>query len=228
MGQKTHPTGFRIGITEPWRSHWYARKNRFSQLLIQDYRIRKFIKKEYGHTGIPRIEIERGGNRVTVILHCARAGLLIGRQGSNVEKLQVALESIVGDPVELKVREVKRPELEAQLVAEGIAEQLVKRAAFRRTMKKAVETTMMAGAKGVKVMVAGRLGGAEMARREVQRRGRIPLQTLRAKVDYGFAEARTTYGIIGIKVWIYKGIVQENEEELPTGGGVSSRKRKFF
>jgi small subunit ribosomal protein S3 len=212
MGQKTHPIGFRIGITEPWRSRWYARKAGFSKLLLQDHQIRRFVKREYGYAGIPRIEIERGGRRVTVILHCARAGLLIGRQGSKVDQLQRSLEQIVGDPVELKIREVKRPELEPQLVAEGIAEQLVKRAAFRRTMKKAVETTMMSGAEGVKVMVAGRLGGAEMARREVQRRGRIPLQTLNAQVDYGFTEARTTYGVIGVKVWIYKGLKGADQE----------------
>lgn len=223
MGQKTHPTGFRIGITEPWRSRWYSRKEGYSKLLIQDHKIRKFVKHEYGFAGIPMIEIERGGRRVTVILHCARAGVLIGARGAKVDKLQRSIEEIVGDPVELKIREVKRPELESQLVAEGIVEQLLKRAAFRRTMKKAVETTMMSGAMGVKVQVSGRLGGAEMARCEVQRRGRIPLQTLDARVDYGFSEARTTYGIIGVKVWIYKGLVGQ---EIPPEGARETRPRR--
>jgi len=225
MGQKINPTGFRMAVTEPWRSRWFARKGEFADLLKQDHRIREFVKKEYGYAGISKVEIERGGKRITVILHCARAGLLIGRQGVKVDQLQRALEGIVREPVELKIREIKRPELEAQLVAESIGEQLIKRAAFRRTIKKAVETTMSAGAQGIKVMISGRLGGADMARTEVQRQGRIPLQSLRARVSYGLHEARTTYGIIGIKVWIYMGMISDEEKD-DIGRGLIKPKRQ--
>ena len=225
MGQKVHPTGFRVGITENWRSRWFAGKRDFGTFLLQDVAIRKFIRKNYRSAAISRIEIERTSEAVHVFIHTARPGVLLGRKGANVDKLKEALEEITKTVVHLYVRDIKRPELESNLVAEEIAQALVKRAAFRKVIKKAIQTTIQAGAKGVKVEVAGRLGGAEMARREKQREGRIPLQTLDAHVDYGFAEARTTYGIIGIKVWIYKGNYGEPERvvEGPRrfGGGAS-------
>jgi small subunit ribosomal protein S3 len=211
MGQKTRPTGFRVGITENWRSRWFANKQQFGRLLVQDQHIRKFIKQEYAVAGIPRIEIERDMERVHVFLHTSRPGVIIGRKGAKVDKLKEDLETLSGQEVKLEIREVLNPELDAQLVAEGVAQQLVRRAAFRRVMKQAIRTTMEKGAKGVKIQVAGRLGGSEMARRETFSEGSVPLQTLQAHVDYGFAEARTTYGVIGVKCWVYRGPYQENE-----------------
>jgi small subunit ribosomal protein S3 len=205
MGQKTHPIGFRIAITEPWRSRWYAPKKEFSRFLVEDQKIRKYIAKNWAFAAIPRVEIERTGEAVTVYLHTARPGILIGKKGAKVDKLREDLEKLTGKPIRLKIQEVHRPELEPVLVAESVAEQLLKRMAFRRALKKAIESSMAAGAKGVKIRIAGRLGGAEMSRVEVQRRGQVPLTTLSAQVDYGTAIARTTYGTIGVKVWIYKG-----------------------
>lgn len=211
MGQKIRPTGFRVGITENWRSRWFANKQHFGKLLVQDQHIRKFIKQEYAVAGIPRIEIERDMERVHVFLHTSRPGVIIGRKGAKVDKLKEDLETLSGQEVKLEIREVLNPELDAQLVAEGVAQQLVRRAAFRRVMKQAIRTTMEKGARGVKIQVAGRLGGSEMARRETFSEGSVPLQTLQAHVDYGFAEARTTYGVIGVKCWVYRGPYQENE-----------------
>ena len=208
MGQKVHPSGFRIGVIEPWRSRWYADKKNFGRLLIEDHRIRKHIQKEYRSAGVPRIEIERTGEAVNIIVHTARPGVLVGRKGVRVDQLKKNLQEITGMTCHLTVREIKRPELEASLVAEVIAEALEKRMAFRRAMKKAVQTTMQAGAKGIKAEINGRLGGSEMARTAKERQGRVPLSTLRAHVDYGTALARTTYGIIGVKVWIYKGDIE--------------------
>jgi len=205
MGQKVHPSGFRIGIIEPWRSRWYANKKNYGRLLIEDDKIRKHIYAEYKSAGVPRIEIERTGEAVRIIVHTARPGVLVGRKGVRVDQLKKSLQDITGMVCHLTVREIKRPELEATLVAEVVAEALEKRMAFRRAMKKAIQTTMQAGAQGVKAEINGRLGGAEMARTAKEREGRVPLSTLRAHVDYGTAEARTTYGIIGVKVWIYKG-----------------------
>jgi len=205
MGQKVHPSGYRIGVIEPWRSRWYANKKNYGRLLIEDDKIRKHIYKEYKSAGVPRIEIERTGEAVNIIVHTARPGVLVGRKGVRVDALKKSLQEITGMTCHLTVREIKRPELEATLVAEVVAEALEKRMAFRRAIKKAIQTTMQAGAKGVKVEVNGRLGGAEMARTAKEREGRVPLSTLRSHVDYGTAEARTTYGIIGVKVWIYKG-----------------------
>ncbi|MCI0588707.1 MAG: 30S ribosomal protein S3 [Planctomycetes bacterium] len=205
MGQKTHPVGFRIGIVEPWRSRWWASKRDFGRYVLEDYEIRRHVAKEYKAAGVPRVEIERTGEALNVIIHTARPGVLVGRKGARVDRLKEALEGIARRTVHLHVREIKRPELDAALVAEAIAEQLEKRASFRRTMKKAIQTTMQAGAKGIKVILAGRLGGSEMARTEKAHEGRIPLQTLRADVDYGTALARTTYGVIGVKTWIYRG-----------------------
>ena len=205
MGQKVRPTGFRVGIMEDWRSRWYANKHEFSDLLVEDFKIRKFIKKKYGYAGIPKIEIERTRDAVTVILHAARPGVIIGRKGSEVEKLQEELQGLTGRRIEIKIQEVARPEIDAQLISEDIAEQLQKRSSFRRTIKRALEQTMDGGAKGVKVLLAGRLGGSEMSRSEGSNLGSIPLSTLRAKIDYGFAEAKTSQGHIGVKVWVNQG-----------------------
>ncbi len=207
MGQKVHPTSLRIGITENWRSRWYAGKKKFGQLLVEDQKIRKYIKKNYRFTGIPKIEIERTRDEeARVILYAARPGLIIGRKGAEIEKLKDGVRKLVGKMVDIRIQEIDKPELEAQLVAENIAEQLQKRAAFRRTIKRAVDTTMGVGAKGVKVQISGRLGGAEIARTEGATVGSIPLHTLRADIDYGFAESLTKYGTIGVKVWIFKGL----------------------
>jgi small subunit ribosomal protein S3 len=211
MGQKTRPTGFRIGITENWRSRWFANKQRFGKLLVQDQLIRKFIKREYAVAGIPKIEIERDMERVHVYLHTSRPGVIIGRKGAKVDKLKEDLEKLCGQEVKLEIREVLNPELDAQLAAEGVAQQLEKRAAFRRVMKTMIKAAMDKGAQGVKIQVSGRLGGAEMARCELFSEGKVPLQTLQAHIDYGFAEAFTTYGAIGVKVWIYLGPYKEEE-----------------
>ena len=205
MGQKVHPNGFRLGITRGWNSRWFARKKDYGDLLFEDHQIRKMIKGEFAFAGIPKIEIERKGETAVVIVHCARPGILIGRKGAKIEKLTEDLQKLTGRIVDLKVIEVTRPELSAQLVAEGIAEQLQKRAAFRRTVKRQVGLTMEKGAKGCKVRVAGRLGGREMASVVSQAQGSIPLHTLRADIDYGFAEASTKAGRIGVKVWIFAG-----------------------
>jgi len=208
MGQKVHPSGFRLGVIEPWRSRWYAQSKDYARLLIQDDAIRRHIRKEFKAAGIPRIEIERSGEAVNVIIHTARPGVLVGRKGVRVEQLKKDLQEIASMTCHLTVREVKRPELEASLVAEVVAEALEKRMAFRRAMKKAIQTTIQAGAQGVKIEIGGRLGGSDMARTAKEREGRVPLSTLRAHVDYGTADARTTYGIIGVKVWIYKGDIE--------------------
>ncbi len=205
MGQKVHPTGFRVGIMEDWRSRWYASKREFSDLLIEDFKIRKFIKTKYGYAGIPKVEIERTRDAVKVILFTARPGVIIGRKGAEVERLQEELQTLTGRRIDIKIEEVTRPEIDAQLISEDIAEQLQKRSSFRRTMKRAIEQTMDGGAKGVKVQLSGRLGGAEMSRCEKQAQGSIPLSTLRAKVDYGFSEAKTAQGHIGVKVWVNQG-----------------------
>ena len=222
MGQKVHPTGYRIGTIEPWRSRWYANKKDFPRMLVEDRKIRKFIEKEFGSAGIPRIEIERSGEAVNVIIYTARPGVLVGRKGVRVEELKKELQELTGMTCHLTLHEVKRPELESKLVAEVVAEALERRMAFRRAIKRAVQTTMQAGAKGIKVQANGRLGGAEMARETVEREGRVPLSTLQSHVDYGTAEAKTTYGIIGVKVWIYKGDILEHDplasERRATGG----------
>src|SRR5690242_9691385 len=211
MGQKVNPVGFRTGIMIGWKSRWYASKKEFSDLLLEDLKLRKHIKEKYRFAGIPKIEIERTRDEVKVILHTARPGIIIGRKGQEVEKLQEELQNLVGRRINIKIEEISRPEIQAQLVAEDIAEQLAKRASFRRTMKRAIEQTMEAGAKGVKIQLAGRLAGSEMARREKQAAGSIPLSTLRAKIDYGFTEAMTAQGHIGVQVWINQGMYQEEE-----------------
>jgi len=210
MGQKIHPNGFRVGITRDWNSRWFSRKQGFGDLLIEDDRIRKFIKEEYYFAGIPRVEIERKGDQLMILVHCARPGVLIGRKGVKVDKLKEQLEKLTGKAITLNIHEITRPEQNAQLVAEGIAEQLEKRASFRRTMKRAIQLTHERGAQGIRIRLAGRLGGAEIARVEAGAKGSIPLTTLAADIDYGFAEARCSYGRIGVKVWIYKGLIRRN------------------
>src|SRR6187402_1665696 len=211
MGQKVNPVGFRTGVVRTWKSRWYASKQDFSNLLIEDFKIRNFVKNhpkrpQYRNAGIDRIEIERTRDEVKVVLHVARPGLIIGKKGQEVEILQEELQNLTGRRVNLKIEELARPEIMAQLVAEEICTQLSKRASFRRTMKRAVEQTMDAGAKGIKIQLAGRLGGAEMARCEKATAGSLPLSTLRAKIDYGFAEAWTAQGNIGVQVWVNQGM----------------------
>jgi len=212
MGQKIHPTGYRIAVIEPWKSRWFATKKNFGALLLQDKKIREYILKEFKGAGIPRIEIERSGDSINVIIHTARPGVLVGRKGVRVEQLKKDLQESMGSIVHLTVREIKRAELEASLVAEVITEALVKRMAFRRAIKKAVQTTMQAGALGIKVEVNGRLNGGDMSRTAKERDGRVPLSTLRSHVDYGTALAHTTFGIIGVKVWIYKGDIEPGQK----------------
>jgi small subunit ribosomal protein S3 len=210
MGQKVNPVGFRTGIMIGWKSRWYASKQEFKQLLVEDFKIRKFIKrhpsKEYHKAGIDRIEIERTRDEVKVVLFVARPGLIIGKKGQEVELLQEELQNLTGRRVNLKIEEISRPEIMAQLIAEDVGTQLSKRSSFRRTLKRAIEQVMDAGAKGVKIQLAGRLGGSEMARCEKATAGALPLSTLRAKIDYGFAEASTAQGNIGIQVWVNQGM----------------------
>jgi small subunit ribosomal protein S3 len=220
MGQKVNPVGFRTGVMCDWKSRWFASKKEFPALLIEDQKIRKFVKTKYRFAGIPKIEIERTRDEVKVILFTARPGIVIGRKGQEIERLQDELQKLTGRRINIKIEEISRPELEAQLVAEDIAEQLTKRSSFRRTMKRALESTMENGAKGIKVQLAGRLGGAEMARREKQIAGSIPLSTLRAKIDWGFTEAKTAQGHIGVQVWINQGMYFEDEE---TGHGADAQ-----
>jgi small subunit ribosomal protein S3 len=213
MGQKVRPTGFRTGIMVDWLSCWYASKQDFSELLVEDQKIRKFIKKRYKDSGISKIRIQRTREKVTVFVHSAKVGMIIGKKGQEVDKLTKDLEDLCHRHIEVKTIEVNRPELDPQLVAEDIATQLEKRSSFRRTLKKALEVSMEAGAKGVKVQLAGRLAGAEMARTEIGMMGSIPLSTLRARVEYGFTEAATAQGNIGIKVWINNGDYLNPEED---------------
>lgn len=205
MGQKTHPIGFRIGFNRQWTSRWFARGSDYARLMHEDLKIRKTVKEKYFHAGISSVDIERVGPRIRVIIHTARPGIIIGRGGKEIESLKSLLEGIARKEVYVDIREVDKPELDAVLVAEGIAVQLEKRIAYRRAMRRAVETALRMGARGIKVMCAGRLGGVEIARTEWYLKGQLPLQTLRADIDYAFTEAFTTYGQIGIKVWIYRG-----------------------
>jgi small subunit ribosomal protein S3 len=226
MGQKVHPTGFRTGVTEPWKSRWYASKKEFRDLLLEDFKVRRFLKTKYRSAAIPKVEIERTRDEVKVILHCGRPGVIIGRKGQEVDRLQEELEELLGRKVNLKVEEVSRPEIQAQLIAEDIADQLVKRAAFRRTLKRSLDATMDAGAKGVKIQLAGRLGGAEMSRCEKAIAGSMPLSTLRAKIDYGFCEASTAQGNIGIQVWVNQGMYEEDGDGADAQEGQAPKKPK--
>ena len=206
MGQKVHPYGLRLGIIKDWRSRWYSEKD-YAASLQEDLRIRAYVKQRLIHAGVSAVEIERKANRVHVIIHTARPGIVIGKKGAEIENLKKDLKSFTSKDIAITIQEIRRPETDAQLTAENVAMQLERRVAFRRAMKKTVLSSMKLGAKGIKIHVAGRLGGAEMARSEWYREGRVPLHTLRADIDYGFAEARTTYGKIGVKVWIYRGEV---------------------
>ena len=207
MGQKVNPHGLRVGVIKNWDSRWFVSDEKFGDTIVSDYKIRKYLKKELQSAGVPKIEIERDSQRVRVFIHCAKPGMVIGRGGAEIEKYKNELQKMVGMPVALNVVEVRQPDLNAQLVAENIAGQLERRVAFRRAMKMAIRNTMRLGAKGIKITCSGRLAGAEIARSEHYHEGTIPLQTLRADIDYGFWEANTTYGKIGVKVWIYKGEV---------------------
>lgn len=211
MGQKVNPIGFRLGITRSWESNWYADKG-YSKYLIEDHKIRKFLKKRLYHAGVSKIHISRTGDKVRIKIFTARPGIVIGKKGIEIESVKKDLDRLVQRKVMVDIQEVRRAEADAQLVAENVAMQLERRVAFRRAMKKAVNIALKFGAKGIKISCSGRLGGAEMARREWTREGRVPLHTLRADIDYGFAEANTTYGIIGVKVWIFNGEILTEAE----------------
>lgn len=225
MGQKVHPYGFRIGVTKDWRSRWYDEKH-YTELVHEDIEIRRLIRSTYEEAGISNIEIERKANEVTVTIHTSRPGIVIGRGGQRVDELRTLLENKTGKKVRLNIHEIREPELDAQLVAENIAEQLRRRVSYRRAMKQAISRTILRGAKGVKINCSGRLAGAEIARHETLREGSVPLHTLRADIDYGFAEALTVMGLIGIKVWIYKGdILPEAKVSEGTSSGEAITER---
>ena len=219
MGQKVNPIGLRLGIVKTWESRWYAGKN-YSDYILEDYNIRKFIKKKLYHAGISRIEIERSSKRVRLRIFTSRPGIVIGKKGSEISQLKKELERTIPHEVLIDIQEVRKPEIDAQLVAENVALQIVRRVAFRRAMKRGVSAAMRFGAKGVKIICSGRLGGAEMARTEWYKEGRVPLHTLRADIDYGFIEANTTYGIVGVKVFIFKGEILD-KNAITAGAGTS-------
>ena len=208
MGQKVHPTGIRLGVVKDWSSRWYADSKDFAEFVHMDHKVREFIKDKLKEASVSRVAIERPSKKANITIHTARPGIVIGKKGEDIEKLRAEVSKMIGmhiNDVHIKISEVRKPELDAQLVAEGIAQQLERRVMFRRAMKRAVTNTMRVGAEGIKVKVSGRLNGAEIARSEWYREGRVPLHTLRADIDYGLAEAHTTYGVIGVKVWIFKG-----------------------
>ena len=215
MGQKVHPIGARVGVIKDWSTHWYANKKNFADNLYEDYRLREMLKEKLMPAGISRIDIDRAANKIRVKIYTAKPGIIIGRGGAGIEQLKGEIEAYIGKPVNIDINEIKIPEMDAQLVAESVAQQLEKRVSFRRAMKQSIGRSMKSGAKGIKMLVSGRLGGAEIARSEAYHEGSIPLQTLRANIDYGFAEAHTTYGNIGVKVWIYKGQVLPQAKKAP-------------
>ena len=219
MGQKVNTHGLRVGIIKDWDSRWYVKDKDFGDTLVEDYNLRKMLKKQLYSAGVPKIEIERDANKVRVHIHCAKPGMVIGKGGSEIDKLRAQCEAKLKKPVSINIVEVKSPDLNAQLIAENIAQQLEKRISFRRAMKQAIGRAMKFGAKGIKTQVSGRLGGAEIARSEQYHEGTIPLQTLRADIDYGFAEANTTYGKLGVKVWLYKGEVLGESKRVKKEGG---------
>ena len=213
MGQKVQPNGFRLGIIRDWNARWYAGKREYARNLAEDMDIRKYLKERLANAAVSRVTIERPAQNLNITVHTARPGIVIGKKGEDIDRMRRAISNMTGVPVQLSVEEIRKPELDATLVAEGICQQLEKRIMFRRAMKRAVTNAMRLGAQGVKVMVAGRLNGAEIARTEWYREGRVPLHTLRADIDYGFAEAKTTYGVIGVKVWIFTGEVFDQGQE---------------
>ncbi|MBQ2677060.1 MAG: 30S ribosomal protein S3 [Clostridia bacterium] len=214
MGQKVNPHGLRVGVIKNWSSRWFANDAAFGDTLVEDYNLRKYLKEKLYSAGVPQIEIERDPKRVRIFVHCAKPGMVIGRNGAEIEKLKTECQAILKKPVVINIVEVKNPDLNAQLVAENVAAQLEKRISFRRALKQAIGRTMKLGAKGIKTQVSGRLGGAEIARAEHYHEGTIPLQTIRADIDYGFAEANTTYGKIGVKIWIYTGEVLKSAKNV--------------
>lgn len=225
MGQKVHPTGFRLGIATDWTSKWYADTRDFAGYLATDLEVRSFLRKELSQASVSGIVIQRPARNAHITIHTARPGIVIGKKGEDIEKLRQKLTRMMEVPVHLSIEEIRKPELDAQLVAEGICQQLERRIMFRRAMKRSVQNTMRLGAQGVRINVSGRLNGAEIARTEWYREGRVPLHTLRAEIDYGFAEANTTYGIIGVKVWIFKGEIFEDDKDLgvmPAAAGQTS------
>ncbi|MEX2481367.1 MAG: 30S ribosomal protein S3 [Gammaproteobacteria bacterium] len=213
MGQKVHPYGIRLGIVKDWTSTWYADTKHYADYLNLDLEVREFLRKKLSHASVSRIQIERPANNARIVIHTARPGIVIGKKGEDIEALRKQVSKLMGVPAHITVEEIRKPELDAYLVAESVAQQLERRIMFRRAMKRAVSNTMRLGAEGIKINVAGRLNGAEIARSEWYREGRVPLHTLRADIDYGFAEARTTYGVIGVKVWIFKGEIVTKVEE---------------
>ncbi|KAA0258467.1 30S ribosomal protein S3 [Deferribacter autotrophicus] len=217
MGQKVHPIGFRLGINKDWKSVWFYGKKEYREKLMEDLKIRKFLKERLKQAGLSSIIVERMGSKLRIILNTSRPGIVIGKKGAEIENLKKELKKLTENDVTVVIREVKKPEIDAQLVAENVAMQIERRVAFRRAMKKAVLQALKGGAQGIKIACSGRLAGAEMARTEWYIRGRVPLQTIRADIDYGFAEALTTYGIIGVKVWIFKGEIVEKKEKLAAG-----------
>ena len=219
MGQKVNPHGLRVGVIKNWDSRWFVSDKDFGDTLVEDYNHRKTLKKQLYPAGVPKIEIERDASRVRIHIHCAKPGMVIGKGGSEIEKLRLQCEKMLNKPVAINIVEVKNPDINAQLVAENVAQQLEKRISFRRAMKQSIGRAMKFNAKGIKIMCSGRLGGAEIARSEQYHEGTIPLQTLRADIDYGFAEAATTYGIVGVKVWLYKGeVLHDNRKPRKEGG----------
>lgn len=224
MGQKVHPTGLRLGIVKDWSSTWYADSRRYAGFLHADIRVREYLRKKLANASVSRIQIERPAGSARIIVHTARPGIVIGKKGEDIERLRLRLTEIMGVPVHVSVEEIRKPELDAHLVAESVAQQIERRIMFRRAMKRAVTNTMRLGAGGIKLTLSGRLNGAEIARTEWYREGRVPLHTLRADVDYGLAEAATTYGIIGVKVWIFKGEIFGHEQA--DRGGAEKRQRQ--
>lgn len=219
MGQKVNPHGLRVGVIKNWDSRWFVSDKDFGDTLVEDYNLRKTLKKKLYLAGVPKIEIERDASKVRIHIHCAKPGMVIGKGGAEIDKLKEECEKLLGKPVAINIVEVKNPDLDAQLIAENVASQLEKRISFRRAMKQSIGRAMRFNAKGIKIQCAGRLGGAEIARAEQYHEGTIPLQTLRADIDYGFAEAATTYGIIGVKVWLYKGeVLHDNRKPRKEGG----------
>ena len=227
MGQKVNPHGLRVGVIKDWDSRWFAKDNVFGDTLVEDYNLRKTLKKQLYSAGVPKIEIERDASKVRIHIHCAKPGMVIGKGGTEIEKLRQQCEKMLGKPVVINIVEVRQPDVNAQLVAENVASQLERRISFRRAMKGCIGRAMRLGARGIKIKVSGRLGGAEIARSEEYHDGTIPLQTLRADIDYGFAEAHTTYGRIGVKVWLYKGeVLNDNRGQRPERGERSERPRR--
>jgi small subunit ribosomal protein S3 len=222
MGQKIHPTGFRLAVNRNWASRWYANSKNFATMLNEDIKVRDFLKKRLAHAAVSRVVIERPAKNARITIYSARPGVVIGKKGEDIESLKAELQKMLGVPVHVNIEEVRKPEIDAQLIADSIAQQLQKRIMFRRAMKRAITNAMRLGAQGIKIMSAGRLNGAEIARTEWYREGRVPLHTLRADIDYGVSEAKTTYGIIGIKVWVFKGIVlAKNEQPAVVPGAVT-------